>query len=1069
MIPYYSENLDAKIRVFISSTFRDMQNERNVVVNSVFPLLRRDYKDRNVDITEVDLRWGITEQEITSMDLLEICIGETLNCIPFFVGLLGDNYGTIAKYDEIRSLPMAYKLAVGIKSREEIPDGVSLTEFEMRAGAFVKNNKEYSRFFIKSSSETNSESLRRLKDKIIADGYDYCTYSSIDDFEEKIYQSIKALVESYLPNNDIAPYRDRHYASHLKLLKKRSYSYVPNEDFIEAIQDKIDNTGTLYLFGRKGMGKTSAMCHLIIKDGITKDGNVFFHFADADSESLDQDNLFHRLRLYIEGVLKASEADMNDYSAILSLLSKADSSMRMTLYFDAVEKYHDNALISKLFALNKINSRVRVVCSGAIDYKKLANAEKMEILPLDKEQIRQISVRSLRNYGKKLDDAHMQRLLENKQCQNPLYLNALLSQLIAYGHHESFEQFFDKLIERHGFDELFTVIIERMQEHFRERGFNHEKIFSALALIVYSNEGVKESELGEILELLPIERSVFLANLELFITENDGLIRFNHDLIAMQVKKMLSECEENYERKTAELFVDYFSKKNNSNGIRAYSEKTFQLDKLDRFSELLDELKSIDCFMYLAKNQFNKLIRYLGELRAEQEEFKKEILPRLCAENTAIAADVFCQASLFDSALMAICRAIGIEADFNPHLDNSPDEIAKRIISSNLPLNTKVRFFAIASRSYYKIASKQYKLAERMYVLGRDFYKASFPDDEVGLATHSYLLGVTYKSMADMETAKDTLRFAFDVFKKHNVKNEVSSWTSSVYGDLLLYLGDIEQAKDAARHAIDDNLFLFGEDSVELAWSYSYAYSIYYMNGEKETAIKIATDAHKIYNTLYHGIGAKVAWSAVNLGVCEHMMGNLSYARELYDLSIEENNALAPKEQRPHIYSLTTYSNVATLLQDEGDDEGAYKFIEISRENAELKHKPNHIYIANILLNEGIIKKNIELIDRAIKIYDLYETPDIFFAKLCKARINAIIGNDIEAEKNIDELYEEYKESDKQADILTYLINETYEKLSFASADADTKSVKERLDRFASYKYYIPLNNGSTIIKIPKI
>ena len=86
-----------------------------------------------------------------------------------------------------------------------------------------------------------------------------------------------------------------------------------------------------------------------------------------------------------------------------------------------------------------------------------------------------------------------------------------------------------------------------------------------------------------------------------------------------------------------------------------------------------------------------------------------------------------------------------------------------------------------------------------------------------------------------------------------------------------------------------------------------------------------------------------------------------------------------------------------------------------------------------------------------------------------KARINAIIEEDEIAEREIDELYEEYQKSERKADILTYLINETYEKLSFASAAVDTQSVKEKLDRFSGYKYYITLNNGSTIIKIPKI
>ena len=47
------------IRIFISSTFQDMQSERDMLVTKVFPRLRQIAYERNVTLTEVDLRWGI--------------------------------------------------------------------------------------------------------------------------------------------------------------------------------------------------------------------------------------------------------------------------------------------------------------------------------------------------------------------------------------------------------------------------------------------------------------------------------------------------------------------------------------------------------------------------------------------------------------------------------------------------------------------------------------------------------------------------------------------------------------------------------------------------------------------------------------------------------------------------------------------------------------------------------------------------------------------------------------------------------------------------------------------------
>ena len=53
-----------QIRIFISSTFQDMQVERNYLIEKVFPKLRLEASKREVSIVPVDLRWGITEEEL---------------------------------------------------------------------------------------------------------------------------------------------------------------------------------------------------------------------------------------------------------------------------------------------------------------------------------------------------------------------------------------------------------------------------------------------------------------------------------------------------------------------------------------------------------------------------------------------------------------------------------------------------------------------------------------------------------------------------------------------------------------------------------------------------------------------------------------------------------------------------------------------------------------------------------------------------------------------------------------------------------------------------------------------
>jgi hypothetical protein len=50
-------------RVFISSTFRDMHAERDHLVKVVFPELRERLLPHRIELIDIDLRWGITEEE----------------------------------------------------------------------------------------------------------------------------------------------------------------------------------------------------------------------------------------------------------------------------------------------------------------------------------------------------------------------------------------------------------------------------------------------------------------------------------------------------------------------------------------------------------------------------------------------------------------------------------------------------------------------------------------------------------------------------------------------------------------------------------------------------------------------------------------------------------------------------------------------------------------------------------------------------------------------------------------------------------------------------------------------
>lgn len=62
----------ALIRLFVSSTFRDMHAERDHLNRLAFPELRARCLRRGVEFSAIDLRWGITADQIEARGTLPL-------------------------------------------------------------------------------------------------------------------------------------------------------------------------------------------------------------------------------------------------------------------------------------------------------------------------------------------------------------------------------------------------------------------------------------------------------------------------------------------------------------------------------------------------------------------------------------------------------------------------------------------------------------------------------------------------------------------------------------------------------------------------------------------------------------------------------------------------------------------------------------------------------------------------------------------------------------------------------------------------------------------------------------
>src|SRR5665213_1841913 len=163
---------DKQIRVFISSTFRDMHAERDQLVTVVFPELRERLEQLGLEFFDVDLRWGVPAKDINgeTANPWEYCRQWIDRVEPFFVCILGQRYGCVLRADEIRDPAERVTFA-----------DMSVTEMEVRHAVFSGKMQRRSFFYLrKTLVPANAETAARL--------------NYVED-EDKV-EKLKALIKS---------------------------------------------------------------------------------------------------------------------------------------------------------------------------------------------------------------------------------------------------------------------------------------------------------------------------------------------------------------------------------------------------------------------------------------------------------------------------------------------------------------------------------------------------------------------------------------------------------------------------------------------------------------------------------------------------------------------------------------------------------------------------------------------------------------------------------------------------------------------------------------------------------
>lgn len=173
--------------IFISSTFRDMMEERDIINSMVLPRLNETFQPLRIMVRLIDMRWGINTESVDEYErekhILKVCLDEIDRSRPFFIGLLGYRYGWIPP-----------ETAGSLRCDRDILKNRSVTEIEIQYGALRSDNDlKRSVFCIRDFTDSIPEDLK----------HEYMEDSPLRQNEQnKLRERVeKALVDSGYKDN----------------------------------------------------------------------------------------------------------------------------------------------------------------------------------------------------------------------------------------------------------------------------------------------------------------------------------------------------------------------------------------------------------------------------------------------------------------------------------------------------------------------------------------------------------------------------------------------------------------------------------------------------------------------------------------------------------------------------------------------------------------------------------------------------------------------------------------------------------------------------------------------------
>jgi len=787
-----------ELRVFISSTFRDLQEEREHLVKKIFPEIRALCRVRGVTFTDIDLRWGITDEEAEREGIVNICLDEIDRCRPWFIGILGERYGWVpASTDAERASEQFPSLSTAHLS------GTSITEMEIVHGVLANPTMAgHAFFYFRDRNATAHEfidddanavqRLTTLKQRIRQSGFPVREgFSSPVELGEWLETDLRQVIEAEYPESDTPTPLELERRSHSAFAASRTRAYIPNPAHLkEFTRWATHGSSPLIVHAPSGLGKSSLVAWLV--ESFKRENPSAFvieHYVGASRSSGSSiavmrhiiDEVRDRFGLSHEAPVRDEEIERTFPNWIFRCDHLArEAGIPVLIVVDAVNQLDDaGRRMAWLPTVFPAGMKIIVSTTPGETEERLTERgwQRMKLEPIDDERVRQsIVARYLGEFRKGISASQLSRVVTDPKASSPLYLRVVAEELRLHGQHETIPQLIDRYVAAADLHDVFDIMLERTEHDFAAIA-----VRNMLTAIWASRSGLSETELMEVARISRLELSRLLFAFDYHLVQREELLDFFHDYLRQGVeRRYLSRPSDIHMAHTS--LIRHFESL--PAGTRSSRELVWNLHAIGDTDRLKTVLSDIEHFMtlYWKSTEF-EVLSYWSEVGSgnDIEEAYREGLERWRSSESKGYQEIY---------------VLGRIGEF---------------------LERKGRLHEALRLQHERLA-----LAGQL-------------DNKVEAARARIQLGALRMFLGEMTLALDELRIASDEFAEQNMPEEMATAIGHM-GTVYYALGDLDQALDcfARCHDISQEL----GDRRQIAYSYGNMGNIYRVRREFDRALE---------------------------------------------------------------------------------------------------------------------------------------------------------------------------------------------------------------------------------------